>query len=61
VEHLLAAGQEGDLRFQVTKEALYVPIPWKEINERRMFGWFLRMSEDQILSSDLAISDLLRS
>jgi hypothetical protein len=61
VEHLLAAGQEGDLRFQVTKDALYVPVPWKEINDRRMFGWFLRLSEDQILGSDLAISDLLRS
>lgn len=60
-EHLLSAGQEGNLRFQVTKEAIYVPVPWNEMNERSMFGWFLRMSEDQILGSDLAISDLLRS
>jgi len=61
LEDLLAAGQEGDLRFTVTKEAVYVPIPWPELRERRIFGWFLRMSEDQILGSDLAISDLFRS
>ena len=38
-----------------------MPVPWKEINDRRMFGWFLRMSEEQILASELVISDLLQS
>jgi len=60
VEDLLAAGQEGSHRFKITPDALYVPIPWPEIQNRRMFGWFLRMDEDQILNSDLAISDLFR-
>jgi hypothetical protein len=55
VEDLLAAGQEGVLPFSVTTDAVYVPVPWPEIEERRAFGWFLRMSEDQIMESDLAI------
>jgi hypothetical protein len=37
-----------------------MPIPWPEMKERRAFGWFLRMSEEQILESDLAISHVLR-
>jgi hypothetical protein len=61
VEDLLAAGQEGSLRFKITPDSIYVPIPWPEIQDRRMFGWFLRMDEDQILKSDLAVSDLFRA
>jgi hypothetical protein len=53
---LLAAGQEGKLPFALTREAVYAPIPWPELKERRAFGWFLRLSEEQILNSDLAIS-----
>lgn len=61
IEDLLMAGQEGSFRFKVSRDALYVPIPWPELENRRMFGWFLRMSEDQILGSDLVISDLFRA
>jgi hypothetical protein len=61
LEDLLSAGQEGDLPFELTREAVYLPVPWPEILERRAFGWFLRMSEEQILESDLAISTILRS
>jgi hypothetical protein len=61
VEDLLAAGQQGSHRFKISPDAIYVPIPWPEIQDRRMFGWFLRMDEDQILNSDLAISDLFRA
>lgn len=59
LEDLLAAGQEGNLPFDVPGETVYVPIPWKELRDRRAFGWFLRMSEAQILESDLVIRDLL--
>ncbi len=59
LEELLAAGQEGALPFDVGGEAVYVPIPWKELRDRRAFGWFLRMSEGQIMDSDLVIRDLL--
>ena len=60
LEDLLAAGQEGVLPFEVTTESRYAFIPWNEIKRRSAFGWFLRMSEEQILSSDLAISWLFK-
>ena len=60
LEDLLAAGTEGELPFDVCSNGVYVPIPYPEILERESFGWFLRMSEDQILESDLVISHLLK-
>jgi hypothetical protein len=61
LEDLLAAGTQGILPFDITPQAVYVPIPWTELRDREYFGWFLRMSEEQILGSDLAITYLLRS
>jgi hypothetical protein len=58
LEDLLASGTEGNLTFDIPEKGLYVPIPYDEILEREKFGWFLRMSEEQILESDLAISYL---
>lgn len=60
LEDLLSAGQEGDIPFGIPADAVYVPVPWPELKERRFFGWFLRMSEEQILESDLVISTLFR-
>ena len=61
IEDLLAAGQEGDLPFEVGPMATYVPLPWPELKDRRAFGWFLKMSEEQIAESDLVIRDLYRA
>lgn len=61
LEDLLAAGQDGALPFDIPREGIYVLVPWEEMKDRRNFGWFLRMSEDQILDSDLAISEIFRS
>jgi hypothetical protein len=58
LEDLLATGEPP---FAITPEAVYVPIPWPELQERRTFGWFLRLSEEQIMQSDLAVSWLFRS
>lgn len=58
VEDLLSAGQQGDWPFEISPLSCYIPIPWPELGNRRNFGWFLRMSEDQIADSDLVISDL---
>jgi hypothetical protein len=58
IEDLLSSGQEGDLPFVVGANAVYVPLPWPELKDRRAFGWFLRMSESQITESDLVIRDL---
>jgi hypothetical protein len=59
LEDILAAGQDGVVPFAVGS-AVFLPVPWPEMLERRSFGWFLRLSEEQILSSDLAISSILR-
>lgn len=61
IEDLLAVGHAGDLPFDIKCEAKYVPIPWPELEDRRAFGWFLRLSEEQILESDMSVSWLLRS
>ena len=60
LEDLLAAGTDGDLPFAVPPEAIYVPFPWPELLQRRLYGWFLRMSEEQIMQSDLAVTHLFR-
>jgi hypothetical protein len=60
-EDLLASGDILDVPFEVKPESIYVPIPWPELKERQNFGWFLRMSEDQIINSDLAVSHLFRT
>ena len=53
LEDLLATG--GDLTFPIPSDTLFVPFPWPEVLQRRMFGWFLRMSEQQIMESDIAV------
>jgi hypothetical protein len=59
LEELLAAGQEGLMPFAVPAGTVYVPVPWPELRDRRAFGWFLRLSEKQIMESDLVVRDLL--
>jgi len=61
LEDLLASGTEGKLPFEIPNETLYVPFPWPEVLERRMFGWFLRLSEQQIKTSDLVVTHLFRA
>lgn len=60
LDDLLAAGQEGHYMFDVPASAVYLALPMRDIELRRQYGWFLRLSEDQILDSDLIISDLFR-
>ena len=59
LEDLLATGHEGKLPFDVPSYAIYVPIFWPELRDREMFGWFLRMSEDQIMKSDTSVRHLI--
>ena len=60
LEDLLAAGTEGDIPFTISTDTIYLPIPYPEILQRSAFEWFLRMSENQILESDLVISYFFR-
>ena len=57
LEDLLASGATP---FNVPPHSVYVPFPWTELRDREAFGWFLRMSEEQIMESDLAATHLLR-
>jgi hypothetical protein len=59
LEDLLAVGTEGVLPFEIPKEAIYVIIPEADLRNRRAFGWFLRMSEEQIMTSDLVVRYLV--
>jgi hypothetical protein len=60
LEDLLAAGTDGILPFDIHPETVYVPFPWPELLERRIFGWFLRMSEEEIMSSDISVKYLFK-
>lgn len=55
----LLASTDGKLPFDLCDYTTYVPFPWKEMRDREMFSWFLRMSESQIMESDLAVKYLL--
>lgn len=59
LEDLLAVGTEGELPFEVPETTIYVVIPLADLRSRRAFGWFLRMSEEQIMGADLAVRYLL--
>jgi hypothetical protein len=59
LEDLLATGLDGQLPFGVPSQSVYVPIMWPELRDREIFGWFLRMSEDQILESDISVRYLI--
>ena len=60
LEDILGTSGGADTAFDIPEKGLYLPIPLAELIQREQFGWFLRMSEDQILDSDLVISHLFR-
>jgi hypothetical protein len=59
LEDLFAAGTEGRLTFQIPKDAKYIVIPYNDLLDRRVWGWVLRSSEQQLLESDLAITHIM--
>lgn len=61
LEDLLATGHGGNLPFEISSHAKYVPLMWPELRDREMFGWFLRMNERQIMDSDTSVKYLLAS
>lgn len=60
LEDLLATGTDGKLPFDLSAYTVYIPFPWPELRDREIFGWFLRMSEHQIMNSDIAVKYLLQ-
>lgn len=61
IEDWLAHGTEGALPFTLTADALFMPVDFKELERRRAYGWFLKMSEAQIMESDLVVAHVLRA
>ena len=59
LEDIFATGTEGRLPFDIPSSATYMVIPYDDLLQRSAWGWVLRMSEEQILSSDLALSHIL--
>jgi len=59
LEDLLAIGTDGNLPFDLCDYTIYIPFPYTELRDRDMFGWFLRMSEEEIMSSDISVKYLL--
>ncbi len=59
IEELLASLRDGTPEpFEVPADTIFVPIPGDELQRLRKVGWFLRMSEGQIMESPLMISKM---
>lgn len=61
LEQIFAAGTQGRLPFGICPQAVFMPVPFDDLLNRRAFGWILRSSEDQIMESDLAIKYILEA
>ena len=59
LEKIFAAGTGGRIPFDIPEVAVYMPIPYNDLLNRRHFGWILRSSEEQLMESDLAIKYIL--
>jgi len=60
LEDLLATVDGIPSPFKVPANTVFVPLPAREILDFRNFGWFTRMSEEQIMEAPLAISALFK-
>lgn len=61
LEDIFAAGTEGRITIYIPKETRYIVIPYNDLLDRTAWGWVLRSSEEQILSSDLALTHILHA
>jgi hypothetical protein len=59
LEDIFASGTEGRLPFKINSEAKYLVIPYHDLLQRSAWGWVLRMSEKQVMASDLALTHIL--
>ena len=54
------ATQTGTSRFEIPCDSVYLVVPFNDLMDRRQFGWVLKSSEEEILESELVISNILR-
>lgn len=50
----------GAPTFDIPPHVVFVTLPWNELQDRQLFGWALRMSERQLMDSDLTIKYLFQ-
>lgn len=60
LEDIFATWMNGALPFEIPGDAVYMVVPYKDLLDRRQFGWILKSSEEELLESDLVISSILR-
>ena len=60
LEDIFATWMNGSLPFEIPRSAVYLVVPYKDLLDRRQFGWILKSSEEELLESDLVISSILR-
>jgi hypothetical protein len=48
-------------KIEVPKSAIYLVIPYNNLLDRRLWGWVLRSSEEQLMASDLAIIPIIKA
>lgn len=61
IEDWLSHGTGGEIPFVIGRDSLFLPVDFAELERRRAYGWFLKMSEGQIMESDLVITHVLNS
>ncbi len=59
LDDLLGTSDDGRLPFDVRSDAVFVPMPWKEMLLRRSLEWFLVLTEEEIMESPMVVRWLL--
>lgn len=60
LEDIFGTWMNGAIPFEIPSDAVYMVVPYKDLLDRRQFGWILKSSEQEILDSELVISSILR-
>lgn len=60
LEDIFATWMHGDLPFEIPDCVKYIVVPYNDMTIRTAFGWILASSEEQILESDLVVSNILK-
>jgi len=60
LEDIFATWMHGDLPFEIPDCCKYIVVPYNDMTLRTAFGWILRSSEEQIMESDLVVSNILK-
>jgi len=61
LEDIFAAGTGGNISFIIPHGSKYILLPYNDLLDRRAWGWVLRMNEQELMSSDLSITHILRN